>query len=651
MDASLTRLSAIVIILVCLFDTVGAEEAAIVQKQQHGGVAVEFQFEPQQPPASSPKNPVGPPQGIASFRFTDSVSGRAYEGLRPAAWMVARRSQQVADELSCEEKARQFASGSLGSRADIDLNAYRLVTINQDNTVAFINPFVSLQNSKLESIVQLPSRGYDWALVPASHRLLVSLREADMVAVIDTDLRRLMGVISFETGSRPTRLVPDPDGRRLWVGLDGRDEVAVVDPTASVELARVPVGRGLHTFAVADDLAWIFVTNTEDDTVSVLDRRRQAKIADVHVGKTPVAMAWSAMAKRLLVAGLNGNTLDIVDPERGQVVAQVPLAQGIVALGLFDQGRYAFAVNQLQSRVTLLDLASATVKGSIAVATKPDHIAFTREFAYVRGQGTANISVINLGEARQGRLQAVAVPIGQSPPQDAPESINIAGIMAAAPEGDGLYVANGPDRILYRYVEGLMVPAGSFSNYRRMARGLLVLDTSLFEQRPGLFAAPASFPFGGEYDVIVKSVRPTVTACFAVTVAGPLRRPHTAGVAKTVSVTLERVTSPNHGSDRSVHLRLSDRNGQPVDGVRDGVLLALQLQSRWQRRVPIHDRGAGQYEAHLIFPESGEVELLVAIPSQGVEFTAGHLGQVSASSNISAVEIKGENKGAPHAER
>ena len=299
----------------------------------------------------------------------------------------------------------------------------------------------------------------------------------------------------------------------------------------------------------------------------------------------------------------------------------------------------------------MLDLASGTVKGSIEVAAHPDHIALSREFAYVRGQGTANISVIGLGEARQGRLHAVSVPIGQSLPADAPESINVAEVMAPAPEGDGLFVANAPDRTIYRYVEGLMVPAGSFSNYKRMARGLLVLDTSLSEQRPGLFAAPVSFPFGGEYDVIVKSARPAVTACFTVTIAGPSQRVSPAGTAPTVSVKLKGVTPVNQGVDRSVQLILSDSDGQPVSGVRDGVLLAIQLQSQWQRRVPIRGVGAGRYEAQLAFPESGDVELLLAVPSRGLEFTTGHLGHVNSSLKMSAAETKSDNKGVPHAGR
>ena len=606
-----------------------AADTQVAQRIEHGGVAVEFRFEPQGDPAPSTENPPQSLRGITRLSFTDAASGRAYEGIRPAAWIMARRSLQVANELSCEDKARQFTTGSLGSRADIDLNAYRLVTLNQDNTVAFINPFVNLQSSKLESIVQLPGRGYDWVLVPDHHRLLITLRDRDTIAVLDTHTRKVVKEIPFPAGSQPTRVALDPDGKRVWVGLDGRNEVAILDAAAMVDHARVPVGRGLHTLAVAADRDWMFVTNSEDDTVSIIDRRRQTKTADVPVGKTPVAIAWSPAAQRLAVATLNGGTLDLLDPTQTSVAARIPLSPGVVELGVFDQGRYAFAVNQLQNRVTLVDLAMSAVKGSIDVASKPDHITFSREFAYVRGQGTAHISVINLHEARSGRLQSVSVPMGQHAPQDAPESINVASVMAPSPEGDGVVVANAPDQIIYRYAEGMMAPAGNFSNYKRLARALLILDSSLSEQEPGKFIAPTTFDFGWQFDVIVKSLRPAVTACFTVTVDGLPRQKSTTGIAHAISAKLGTVSRLPHSPENVITLLLTDPQQHPVFGIRDGVLLAVQQHGTWQRRVPIRELGEGHYEAHLSFPEPGDFELLLTIPSHELGYTEGQLGRIS----------------------
>ncbi len=602
-----------------------AKNQAVVQKQEQGGVAIEFQFEPQGKDRLSKPNSPPSVAGVAQFRFADAASGRPYAGIRPAAWIQSRRSQQVANELSCEDKARQLAGSSLGVRADVDLNTYRLVTLNQDDTVAFINPFIGLQNSKLESIEPLPGRGYDWALVPDSHRLLVSLRDADAVAVLDTVSRKMVHTIHFPDGSRPTRLALDPDGHRMWVGLDGRNEVALLNAADMAESARLPVGRGLHTLELAVDQPWAFVSNTEDNTITIIDRARGTRLSDVSVSKTPVAMGWSAAAQRLAVVGANGGQMELIDPASSRITARIPLAPGVVHLGLFDQGRYALALNQLQSRIVLVDLAAAKVVAGLDVTAKPDQIIFTRDYAYVRGQGTATMSVINLEEARRGRLQAVSVQMGQSAPEMAADSINVASVMAPLPDGNGMVMANAPDQVIYQYTAGMMVPSGSFSNYQRKARGLLVLDSSLSERQPGTFTAPATFRSGGTFDVIVKTQQPAVTVCFALTIAG-LSHDVQPERAAAITATMEAVTGD--GGGRTIIVRLLDREARPKAGVTDAMLLAVQQHGQWQERVRVVEQEQGRYEARLMFPESGEFDLLLAAPSQNLGFAAGRLGRI-----------------------
>ena len=601
-----------------------ASDQAGTQRQELGGVAVEFQFK--QSAKDGLKSDLGPaPSGVAHLRFTDATSGRPYAGVRPAAWIQARRSQQVAAEQSCEDKARQFAGGSLGTRADIDLNTYRLVTLNQDDTVAFINPFVDLQNSKLESIVQLPSRGYDWMLAPESQRLFVTLRDADAVAVLDTVSRKMVHTIHLPEGSRPTRLALDPDGHRMWVGLDGRNEVALLNAADMTESARLPVGRGLHTLELTADQSWVFVSNTEENTVTIIDRARKQRVTDVPVSKTPIAMGWSVAAQRLAVVGANGGQMELIDPTSSRITARIPLAPGVVQLGLFDQGRYALVLNQLQSRVVLVDLAAAKVVAGLDVTAKPDQIIFTRDYAYVRGQGTATMSVINLEEARHGRLQTVSVQMGQSAPEMAADSINVASVMASLPDGNGIVMANAPEQVIYQYAAGMMVPSGSFSNYQRKARGLLVLDSSLSEVGTGTFTAPATFRSGGTFDVIVKTQQPAVTVCFALTIAG-LSHDAQPERASATTATMEAVTGD--GGGRTVIVRLFDGEARPKAGVTDAMLLAVQQHGQWQQRVRVVEQEQGRYEARLMFPESGEFDLLLAAPSQNLGFAAGRLGRI-----------------------
>jgi YVTN family beta-propeller protein len=594
---------------------------AETQRKEDGGIAVEWSFAPGD--AGTTVVPAVT-TGISRLTFKDANTGRAMSGFRPAAWMIAQRSSQASQETSCEAKAQQLVAGSLGSRADVDLNTYRLVTLNQDNTVAFINPHVRLKNSKLESIIQLPGRGYDWAYLPTQHRLVITLRDENALAFIDTVSRRLVGRIDLGEKTLPTRLIAD--GANVWVGLDGQTELALVDVPAMKEIARVPVGRGLHTLALAKNTNWLFATNADDNSVTVIDRTERKNIATIGVGKTPVAAAWSEAAQKLAVVTINGGTLELLDPASAKVTKLIALQPGVVNVGLFDQGRHALAINQLNNRVTLIDLASGAVKGEMEVAAKPDQVSFSREFAYIRGQGTAKISVLNLQQARIGRLQAIAVPMGQRAPEDAAAAINVANVVASAPEGNGVLVANAADAIIYRYAEGLMVPVGNFSNYKREARALMVLDNSLAESEPGVFEAATRFEIGGRYDVVVKNLRPAVTLCFAIDVPGLDRRTQSANAAS-LNIELENTMRLADGKS-VVRVRLSNASKQAIPDIIDGVLLAVQTTTQWQRRGALRPLGEGRYEAVMTFPDTGTVDLLLSVPSHDVGFATGRVGQV-----------------------
>lgn len=606
-------------ILLCLMTTlssvVGMAFAAETQRFEQGGIAVEFAFNQQDSNGAA----------VVNLALRDAASGSALKGAQPAAWMVARRSEQVANELSCEDKANQLSVGTLGMRADVDMNAYRLVTLNQDNTVAFINPLVSLKNSKLESIVQLPSTGYDWVYAPRLQRLFVSLRDAGGVAVIDTAKRQIVTTISLGEGSLPTRLALDQDGKRVWVGLDGRSEIALLDANTNLAITRIAVGKGLHTLAADADSQWIFVTNTADNTVSQVDRTSLKPIANIAVSNTPVAAAWSKAAQRLVVIGANAGQLDLINPISKKISTQVKLARGITALSLFDQGRYALVANPLSNEVTLVDLAEPRAVDVLKLTNKPDQILQQNGYAYVRGQANTQLHVINLAQAKLGKLQSVVVPMGRQPPEDTPESINeAASVMAAAPEGNGILLANAPDGVIYRYVEGMMAPVGSFSNYRRQARALRVLDDSLNEREPGQYQATVRVPRGGNYDVIVRNLRPAITACFTTNVAVATDAKTLVAPAPVPQLISVRTLA---GNVLAVEFSLQLAK-QTVTNIQDMVVLAVQRGGQWQGRSLARVTNSGVYQATFTGMPNAEIELLVEAPSQQVWFTEGRIGHV-----------------------
>ena len=587
----------------------------VQEAQKHGGVVVTLRLTPQTPAVRQ-----------VQVQLTDEASGQAVAGARPAAWMQLRRSELVAAEASCDDKARALTSGSLAARADVDLNGYRLVTLNQDGTLVFINPHVGLQNSKLESVVQLPGLGYDWLYVPATHRIFVTLRDMDQVAVVDVATRRLLTTVPTGAGSLPSRLSWDDAGQRVWVGLDGEAAAVGLDAQSGQQTVRMVAGAGLHVLQADARTRWLLVTNSVASSVSLLDTARMASAVHVAVSETPVAAAWSEVAQRFVVLSINGGRVDLVDPVAQRVSGSVELARGALALGLFDQGRYALVLNSRTDTVSLIDLATLRVAAEMKAPGRPDQLGFARDFAYVRTQASSNVHVISLAQARSGVLSSVVVPMGRASPQETPEAYNVTPTMSVAPEGNGILLANAGDATIYRYVQGMMVPVGSFSNYRRAARGLMVLDNSLSERTPGIFETTARLEQAGRYDVIVRNRQPAITACFTVAIDDVPEAPGLAASAARPVLQLRQVRadSPDVGI---VGFTLIDGLGQAVDAA-DLVVLAMHRGGRWQVRQRAARVSPGTYQVTLHGLHQGEIDLMVRSEAVNLAFDQGRLGRV-----------------------
>src|SRR6185369_4340225 len=136
-----------------------------------------------------------------------------------------------------------------------------------------INPQLSFNVTKLESIVTLPGLGSDGVLSRDKQFLYVTMPGQSAVAVVNTITRKLVGTIPTGDKSKPTRIALQPDGRYVWVGLDDSPSVAVIDTTTNKLAATITVGAGLHNIAFMPDSRLAYVTNSGADTVSAIDTK------------------------------------------------------------------------------------------------------------------------------------------------------------------------------------------------------------------------------------------------------------------------------------------------------------------------------------------------------------------------------------------
>jgi YVTN family beta-propeller protein len=558
---------------------------------------------------------------LASFRLVDQRTGQPITGLHPNAWFSARAAAHVPNEAECKDKIRTFMAGSLSARADIDLNGYLLLTLNHDNTITFINPQLSFNVTKLESIVTLPGLGGDWALSKDKQFLYVTLPGQSAVAIVNTVTRKLVGTIPTGDKSKPVRIALQPDGRYIWVGLDDSPSVAVIDTTTNKLAATIGVGAGLHNIAFTADSRMAYVTNSGADTVSAIDTKSLRKITDISVAKTPVAIAYSAASGSIYVASINGGNISVIAPATQQVAKTIAVKRGVVALRFDPTGRYGFAVNQIESIVSVVDAATDQVLAESAVVKSPDQVAFTNLYAYVRGTESEKFSLIELGEVKKGKFTPVNIQAGQLAASTMPQEVGVADMIQPTPEGNSVMIANLPDQMVYYYVEGMMAPMGTLQNYKRRPHGLMLLDRSLAETAPGVYTSPVKLSRAGTFDVSLLIDQPRIVNCFEAKVADSPFAEKVKASASTLIEPLFKGKRFKPDERAALRFKISDSiTRQALTGLKDVMILIFEPPGIWQQRVMAKEVEPGVYEATENFPHTGLFRVMTQVQSRGVRF-------------------------------
>ncbi len=285
-------------------------------------------------------------------------------------------------------------------------------------------------------------------------RLLVLLRDASALAVVDPAAGTVLGQVATVQG--PHEVAATPDGKLAFVASPS-DGISVIDLETMTELRRLDVGRGSVPHDVrfaggrlyftvegykaigrydpeADEVDWllglgqdgahmmvlsrdrdtIFTANRESDTLSVVEGAA-AGPPDWRVTTIPAAGAYpegldlSPDGAELWTATRNDGGVSIVDVASKAVTERLEL-------GLADPNRLAFTpdgarvlISDSATSVVVMDAASRTEVGRLdlapnAVLVRPDGAV---AFAALRGDD--RVAVIDLES-----LEVVAeIPTGE----------------------------------------------------------------------------------------------------------------------------------------------------------------------------------------------------------------------------------------------
>lgn len=474
------------------------------QRFVHGGVAVEFST------TGAEGGPVreGRPARVR-FTLTDVASGQPIRRAHPAAWLSRRSNLPGAQPRTCAEKVREFLGGSVFGRADLDLNGFQVLALNDDATITVVDPLFGFGGTRLLAMIELPGVGEDWALTPDGKTIVVTVPTADRIVIVDTATWTIRK--KLESSPRPRRVTVQPDGHYAWIA--GEKGVDVVALDRSEITARLTTGSGRHEIAFDADSRWAFVSNATERTLSVIDVRSLATSKDIALGVTPTALAYSRAAQAVYVTSETGAAIAVVDAAKHEVVARVEAAPGAAEIRFAPSERYALVACPAGDLVLVLDAATNRIVQRAKIERGPEQFAFSGDLAFVRRRGTASVGMIPLAEiGRENR----ALPVAEFTGGEAAFGTRTtpAGGLMAAPGEAAVVVANPADKAIYYYMEGMAAPMGNFGNYGRQPRAVLVLDRSLAEIAPGTYETTADLPAAGDYDAVFFVDSPRITYCF-----------------------------------------------------------------------------------------------------------------------------------------
>jgi YVTN family beta-propeller protein len=560
-----------------------------------------------------------------TFRITDANNGKPFKGSYPAAWIDLAEAWEAKGErpMSCRDRVMTYLQGIVGVRPMIDLNSHFLLVMNRDASISVIDPAVGITGiTNLFAQINLDRPGADWTKTEDEKRLFVTMPLADKVALVDTETFKV--VAKADAGEQPTRAELQGDQRYLWVGNNARkveeSGVTVIDAVKLERLAFIPTGRGHHEIAFSDDDRYAFVGNRDGGTVSVIDVQTLKKIKDLKTGPKPIALGFSPLGKALYVADGEAGTIAVVDPATLKIRARIEAGPGLGPLRFTQDGRWGMVVNPAEDKVFVIDASSNRLAHTVSVGKKPYQVNFTRSFAYIRSLGTEQVGLIPLSELDGPKTPPVSyIPAGQGPPGKAAE-ISIADSIVPSVKHAAAYIVNQAEGTVSYYMEGMGAPMGAFRNYGHETRAIEIVDRSLGESEPGVYAGRVRIPVEGTYDVAFLMDTPRFLHCFSATVApNPKGRATTAPMAIEYRIADRRVPA---GGSTTVKFKLTDPvTGAPRGDIRDVTVLYYGADGRGRKVVPARALGEGLYEADVLVARVTTYYLYVGSRSEKLKYS------------------------------
>lgn len=185
----------------------------------------------------------------------------------------------------------------------------------------------------------------------------------------------------------------------------------------------------------AEAAPFVYMTNTDADTVTVIDAATNTVTATLSGMSYPLGVAATPDGKFVYVANENpSNTVSVIETATNTITATIPFpaGSGEVGLAVTPDGKFVYVANNFSNTVSVIATATNTVTTTVAVGNGPVAVAVTPDgkFVYVTGSSRGSTSPSTVSVIATATNTVVATVMVASS----------AGGVAVTPDGKFVYV-------------------------------------------------------------------------------------------------------------------------------------------------------------------------------------------------------------------
>ena len=141
---------------------------------------------------------------------------------------------------------------------------------------------------------------------PDGRFVYVSLNGENAVGKVDVSTRKLAGKV--QVGAGPIQVYVTPDGKYLLAANQGTKDkpsttVSIVDTATFTVLDTVPTGQGAHGVVIEPSSRYAYITNLYGNDIAVLDIAARKIVARTLTGAAPNGISFLPLAPAPALSG------------------------------------------------------------------------------------------------------------------------------------------------------------------------------------------------------------------------------------------------------------------------------------------------------------------------------------------------------------